>query len=75
MNAGVAVCGVGRVQLITAADPSKIFVSTDSVIYRECIITRDSKYISDADVVKPAKNMLNDRLGHTLLLRSHYSSN
>jgi hypothetical protein len=61
-GAGVAVSGIGGIEVITAADPAHRTDGPDSIIDQDGAITRNPKDTLDADFAKPIDCWITVRL-------------
>src|SRR6202041_797348 len=63
-DAGIAVRGVGGVELVTAADPAHLRVLADGVVHRKGEIPGNTEDIADANLLEALQDILNDGNGH-----------
>src|SRR5208282_1774824 len=68
VDPGIAVRGIGSIELVAAADPAHVLTAADRVVEREGEITGDAKDVFDANLAQPRKDMFYYRFTHCLLL-------
>jgi len=49
----IAVSGIGRIQLIGTADPTKVLILTDRIVDGKGIVSRNPKDVRNAELGKP----------------------